>query len=101
MYFQLNPIPGSTVSLAVTSTTARVALSATQNVTGLIVTNTGSSLCYFRTGTSTVDATAADIPLAPGQRMVIWKDATATNIAAICDAAASTTLKATLCFGWE
>lgn len=91
-------IAGSTVSLSVTSTSSRVSLANSAKRQQLLVTNTGSGLCYFRITSSTGSAVVTDIPVLPGsaQTFSIPVSDSDTHIAAICDSGVTTTLKATL-----
>jgi len=82
--------PQVNVSLAVTTTTGRVAVSGTGSV--LRLANVSSVECFVTVGDSTVTATTTDFPI-PGNTVVFMEIPNiATNVAAI-TAATTTTLR--------
>ena len=87
---------GVTVSLAVTSATGRVALTAPAGSGGFDVRlyNAGSSTVFVRFGGSTVDSTTAYLPLPAGQTEVVSAGPGVTHVAAI-TASGTATLYAT------
>lgn len=90
----MNPFsPGPTVTLAVTTTTGRVALTGTGP--SLEVQNAGAVTMFVKLGSSSVTAAVTDYPILPGQSKVIGVDvSTQTHIAAI-TASSTATLYAT------
>jgi hypothetical protein len=72
--------PTGNASLAVTTTTARVAFGSAD--TSAIVSNTGTAVGFFKTGTSAVTAATTDTPILPGQALAISTGG-AADIAAI------------------
>lgn len=95
---RLNVIPESTVSLAVTSTTGRVALFSNTESKTLYVGNTGTSVLYFRQGDSTVNATTASVFLGPNASITVDRISGATHVAAITDSGNTATLKVALSY---
>jgi hypothetical protein len=103
-----NPLPGkafapagNTVNLAVTTSTARVALTAPATAGGYQVRiyNAGSATAFIRFGTVAIDAaTATSMPVPSGQTEVFTVASTVTHVAAI-TASGSATLYATTGYG--
>src|SRR5687768_12304299 len=95
------PLLGSTVSLAVTTTSARVALtSAPKNATyQLRLYNAGASTVHLTVGTSSATATTSNLPLPAGAIEVLTfenrDNAAQDNLAAI-TASGTATLYATI-----
>ena len=65
------PVYGSGVTVAPNGTSARSSISDSGAIA--LITNTGSSICYVRTGDSTVVATAADYPVYPSNQVTVSK----------------------------
>lgn len=86
-------IPGSGVSLSVTSSSARVALS-TADSNQLLIANPGNATFYFKTGDSTVTATTADCPALAGAQFLVSRNPSHTHVAAICGGSDTSTLLA-------
>lgn len=88
----MNPfsIPAAAVSLAVTSTTGNVALAGSGNQ--LLVKNVGATECFLTVGSSTVEATTANMSVPPGEIAVYTIPISATHVAAI-TASSTTTLR--------
>lgn len=93
-----SPSPGGTVTLAVTTTTARVALLGTQRPDRRVrLRNSGANDLFFIFGDATVTAATTDTPLAAGATEVFDVGADKSNVAAI-TAVGTATLQATTGF---
>ncbi|CAB4203029.1 hypothetical protein UFOVP1365_21 [uncultured Caudovirales phage] len=91
------PFLGGTKSISVSSTSAETTISG--NPKQLRLTNTGTSVCFFRFGSSTQTAVATtDMPVLPGVSVVVSVPVGTTNVAAI-TAALTTTLYVTPGYG--
>lgn len=84
--------PGATVTLAVTTASADVAL--TPGNSCIRVVNAGTSLAFFRTGGATQTAVITDTPLLPNSMEIFSIPNTTSHFAAI--GAAATTLYVTV-----
>jgi len=93
-----NFIPGSTVSVSATTTTARATLG-TSPVTrrDVLMHNAGTTLVFFKFGDSTVTATTSDTPL-PAGAYAIFHANDHTHVACI-TSTGSATVYATVGFG--
>lgn len=87
-----SPVPASTVSLSVTSTSSSSAITSAYQ---LRLTNLGTNKCYVRTGTSGLTALTTDMPVLASQSVVISINPNHTHVAAVCDATETCTLKVT------
>ncbi len=75
--------PAGTVSLAVTTSTARVALSAPRGDQIRIANPAGGQIVFLRFGDSTVNAALTDTPILTGAVEVFTIPRAATHMAAI------------------
>lgn len=80
----------STATLAVTATSANVAISAIPPV--VEIQNAGDSIAFCRWGIGTQTAVTTDYPVLPGQSKSITIGTGNNNFAAICAAGLTTTL---------
>jgi P pilus assembly chaperone PapD len=93
--------PVGTVSLAATSTTGSVALTARGGGNSVVVSNKGPNWVHVKFGDSNVTAalpagaTAGDTPVGPGVQMTLRRDDGNTHMAAICAAGETATVWAT------
>lgn len=76
------PQYGRTVS--VTSSGSSNSTSITGVSPTLVLTNTGSTLCYVKLGTGAVTATTSDLPILPGSAIVVSRAITEDVIAVYC-----------------
>lgn len=76
--------PGASVTLAVSTSTARVALPTGAGTRFLLQTESGNAVIYFLAGSVTVVATTAGTPMLADKMKVFTLDPGATYIAAIC-----------------
>jgi len=76
-----NPSWGSGQSLTPGAVSASVAFGAGRK--SFVVTNTGSVICYVRTGKSDITASAADYPVLAGSQVSLTKDQDHTHLAHI------------------
>lgn len=74
--------PGTTVSISASTSTGRVALPTTGNLT-IRVYNGTSALAFIKFGDSTVEAAATDTPIPAGIPCGFTPPANATHVAAI------------------
>lgn len=75
--------PGATVSLAVTTSTARIALPVTKGPQIRIASVAANAATFIRFGTVTVNAAVTDVPILPGTVEVFTVPPGATHVAAI------------------
>jgi hypothetical protein len=87
--------PGQTVTLAVTTTSARVADPPGEQ---LCIQNLGTTVAYVAFNSSAVVATVTDFPIQPGAPYGVTVPGGSTHIAAIC-ASGTTTLAITGGYG--
>lgn len=85
---------GKTVSPAAAAASTTIG----KGAKNLCLTNTGSNICYVRTGVSDIEATAADYPVPGGAQVVISKDEQHDTLSYI--SASGTTLHAIPGEGW-
>lgn len=86
--------PALTLRLAVTAANTQGTFTQPGNQIRLL--NIGPNKCFVRTGPAAQTATTTDVPIASGATEVFTKVAGDLFIAAICDAAETATLFATL-----
>lgn len=87
------PTPGSTNSISVSTSSANANIPEAGE--SILLTNSGSTLAYVRTGQgSSTAATTADMPLAAGASRIITRSANHDYVAAI-TASSTTTLLVT------
>lgn len=88
--------PGSTISLGVTQTSSFTALAVAAGE-DLLITNSGTKLCYVNIGAESVLATTASLPILAASAFVTRRDQLRDlYFAAICDSGETTTLKVTV-----
>ena len=88
------PSIGETVSISATASNANASITMGNN-SALMVTNTGTALCYTRWDDSAPTATTSDVPIPAGASIVFSVPDGVTHVAAICDSGESTTIKFT------
>lgn len=87
------PFLGLTKNISVTTSTAEITISGSPQQ--LVLTNTGTVVCFVRWGVGTQTAVATtDLPILPGSASVVSCPGSTTNVAAI-TASGSTTLYVT------
>lgn len=76
-----------TVTIAATSTTARVALSGVSDddEDNVLISNNGPNIAFVRLGASAVNAAVTDLPILPYTALIVARS-DATHAAAICNA---------------
>lgn len=95
----LAPInPAYTQGQTVTATAAAASVSVNKAAKQLAVTNLGSNIAYVRTGTGTIAATTADMPILPGTQVTLTKGDNQETFSYI--SAAGTTLHVIPGEGW-
>jgi hypothetical protein len=75
--------PGATVSLAATTSTARVALPLTKGPQLRVSSLAANALTFIKFGTDTVNAAATDFPILPGTVTTITVPPGATHVAGV------------------
>jgi hypothetical protein len=85
---------GQTVNAAAVAASVAVLASAKQ----LTITNLGNNIAYVRTGTGTIAATAADMPILPGTQVSLTKGENQETVSYI--SAAGTSLHIIPGEGW-
>lgn len=93
-----SPAYGTTVSISATTTTANAALSESDMLDTVLITNIGDDTVYVRLGRVDVVATEADLPILPKSAQTINRSRVDTYIAVLA-AASTATVKATLGYG--
>lgn len=82
--------PGATVTLAVTTATARVAMTRGYSDQVMITAPAGGAMAFVRFGDSTVTAAITDTPIVPGTQAIFSIAPGTTHMAAITGATTQT-----------
>lgn len=91
--FPFGPQLGETVSISATDTSGSTTISMNHGGS-LVVTNSGSSLCYISFGQgSAPTATTSDYPVLATSQQTITVPEDVTHVAAICESGDTTTVK--------
>ena len=94
------PYLAKTQSIAVTSASTNITFTAAVAPTQLLITNSGSGLCFVRYGVGAQTASiTTDMPILPGTQAIVSCAGSTTGFAAISIGAATTTLYVTPGYG--